>query len=131
MKTKTKKKPGRPPQTKSECKVDSCDRPARTQGLCVSHYGQKRRGVKKLQPLRGPHGRTQGLPELENSIAVYSRVEGKRAKVLARYARTHGLSMYQLGSMLLGEWAETHAKGKPVFRPHEKLKLWEAGRVSR
>jgi len=117
-----------PPQLKKRpkatpCKLTGCKRPARTLGLCVSHYGQKRRGV-KLTALRGPHGRSAGLPELEGSVAVYSRVTGEKAKVLVRYAKAHSLSMYQLGSLLLGQWAEAHAAKKPVFKPHVAAKFW-------
>ena len=35
-----------------ECKLEFCSKPARTHGLCSSHYAQELRG-KHLKPLRG------------------------------------------------------------------------------
>jgi hypothetical protein len=64
-----------------------CDRPARTSGLCQSHYMQQRRG-KAFTVLKGEHGKAEGktvsvpalLVPVEDNEAIQAEAERRKLK---------------------------------------------------
>lgn len=77
-------------QPDKQCIACSVPRRAQARGLCVGHYKQWQRGVKKFKPLRTETSRRLGV-----------RFTPRDAERLTKKAQAQGLSFYGLANKVL------------------------------
>lgn len=94
----------RPPP--APCAVPGCDRPSRAGGLCVSHYGQQRRG-QPLRPIQPPQPRR---------VRVVAYLSPEVAAWLQERASAAGLTASEQLRRVVEQWAWVAVPRPPADR---------------